>query len=1054
MRGFGTTVDATYKAGSLVSYRVQTQDSFGNTLSNFDCQELPGIFCPQVPFDNIMTGITCPSKNGVELRASRFFQNDFPFYLFTPTVAGTYDLQVRLMRQHSVQMRSFRPFESFNNALDIASSFKTDISTRSEACLTSTSFHFSGFLFPEKSGTVKFQLKAAILAQFYIERQLITSVSGGNSAEAQGEIYLTSERPYLFSMQTQACSSGHKPAEIFWRFDSDTPFRPIPPSHIFYKADDLSNSRFRIKIKPAQFCSSCSQAEGDGLTLAVASVPASFRIFAKDQYCNTILILDQESFVIRILRDGSAVQFIDVGASQVNGQSAVQYTTEYVQGIYDLHVSHLFPGLMATYYHDFSNQSTVDYVSSIDFSGSSAPSDFVNASYSVRWCGFIKSVSAQLYTMYSAVAEADERMKLWVDSKLLVDQWKSLESTEASGMIAFGRAAGYYMVVMEYKQSKGQMAANLKWASQDAPKSIIPSKNFFVLSDIHHSLLRTIPIWDKSSVTEELSVRGGSSITVFGVGFNTSQIYTCLFTGRDFSAAMPVTAFNTSAIVCHTPPCYGYGSKVDFTVQVKGSIFSGTPNWPTLTTQFQLKGLLLSIKPRKSNAAGFANITISSLGLGSQVARKCSFQGSYEHFEARQAMIKNSSTVPFLGTAIAACFTPLWDPLKRITNGLAATYYMGSNLSVPLLSAISFEVDFSKAFGSSLMPTSATAGIQLTTSVASGSMSIRWSGFIQPEFAVTYTIKVRVHDIDERVKIWIDNALIVDQWTSLKSNEGSATWGFANVNSFYDVRVEYQQHTGSMGLQLLWKKEEDSFFLVKSERLFLPSPGWGHTSMSIREGVNGVYATYYDSPSFESALFTKVDDSISVIDSRSQQLFDISPSRPIYAVRWSGFVEPSCSQTYSMYTKLARSDQRVKLWIDNQLVVDQWSSLSGTKVYGTIVFGDAYSYYRILMEYKQFGPAPAGPIEASLCWKSGSEPVTVVPSRSLFLSPKSKPQDTHITLGSSRFTFSGLLPTPITRCSKSTLIFLMILYVSYIWQHRYGHRRLSYVAIDMRHRRS
>jgi hypothetical protein len=383
-------------------------------------------------------------------------------------------------------------------------------------------------------------------------------------------------------------------------------------------------------------------------------------------------------------------------------------------------------------------------------------------------------------------------------------------------------------------------------------------------------------------------------------------------------------------------------------------------------------------------------------------------------------MIKKSPTVPFLGTAIAACFTPLWDPLKRITNGLAATYYMGSNLSVPLLSAISFEVDFSKAFGS-LMPTSATAGIQLTTSVehskhvthASGSMSIRWSGFIQPELAVTYTIKVRVHDIDERVKIWIDNALIVDQWTSLKSNEGSATWGFANVNSFYDVRVEYQQHTGSMGLQLLWKKEEDSFFLVKSERLFLPSPGWGHTSMSILEGVNGVYATYYDSPSFESALFTKVDESI------SEQLFDMSPSRPTYAVRWSGFVQPSCSQTYSMYTKLARSDQRVKLWIDNKLIVDQWSSLSGAKVYGTIVFGDAYSYYRILMEYKQFGP---GPVEASLCWKSGSEPVTVVPSRSLFLSA-SKPQDTHITLGSSRFTFSGLLPTPITRCSKSTLIF-------------------------------
>ena len=61
-------------------------------------------------------------------------------------------------------------------------------------------------------------------------------------------------------------------------------------------------------------------------------------------------------------------------------------------------------------------------------------------------------------------------------------------------------------------------------------------------------------------------------------------------------------------------------------------------------------------------------------------------------------------------------------------------------------------------------------------------------------------------------------------------------------------------------------------------------------------------------------------------------------------------VSEAGSAPTQMYTKLARSDQRVKLWIDNKLMVDQWSSLSGAKVYGTIVFGDAYSYYRILME--------------------------------------------------------------------------------------------------------
>jgi len=414
----------------------------------------------------------------------------------------------------------------------------------------------------------------------------------------------------------------------------------------------------------------------------------------------------------------------------------------------------------------------------------------------------------------------------------------------------------------------------------------------------------------------------------------------------------------------------------------------------------------MSIKPRKSNAAGLANITISALGLDSHFARKCSFDGSYDNFVGVETMVQNSSTVPFLGTSLATCFTPvwarndsqdtLWNPLARIRNGLAATYYVTSNFSSAALSAISFEVDFSKAFGSSLLPQSVTAGTQLPNSVSDGNMGIRWAGFLQPEFAVTYTMKVLVHDIDERIKMWIDSALIVDQWTSLHSTEGSATWGFANANSFYDIHLEYQQHTGSMGLQLQWKREDEIFSMVNSARLFLPVPGWGHTSLSISEGLNGLFATYYGSTSFDSALFTKVDTLI------EQQQSDIIPSRAEYSIRWSGFLKPSLAQTYTMYATLAEPDQRVRLWVDNTLIVDQWLSLIDTQVQGTVAFGAAFAHYRVLMEYKQRGPAPMG---ASLSWKRGPAKTLVPPSA--FFMKSSTSQVEHVTIGSTRFTFSG-----------------------------------------------
>jgi len=606
IRGFvGNSVDATFTAGDTVSFRLQTQDAFGNDLS-FNCQEMPGDFCPQIPFDVFLDGRTSPSETSVQMRADRLYKAGYAFYRFTPTVSGTYDLQIHLLRQNSVQIRSYR---QFNGNLDIVSSFKTVISTGSEDCPTQTKFHFSGFFFVEQTGLIMFQLKATQLAQFYIERQLITSFSSGSAGESTGEIFLSSDRPYEFSMQTQACSYDHKPAEILWRFDSNAPFAPIPQSRLFYKTDELSKNRFTVKVQPSEFCSSCSQAEGHGLTLAVASVQTSFTIFAKDEYCNMLANQDPSTFVVRVLRADSLVQFWNAISTQVDGRYPVQYTTQYPHGIYDLHVSHVKPGfVMATYYsiHSSIARQTFAQDSSIDFSAAHSssvpqPSISANSSFSVRFSGFVQPALAQEYTFYTSVSETDERMKLWIESKLLIDQWTSLDSTEAWGTVIFGEASGYYQVTMEYKQNYGDMGVHLKWESTSVSKSVISSSHLWKLSDLHHSLLRIQTMWNTSIAftelakipvpTKQLSVSGGASITVLGFGFNTSAQYTCIFVGRDYSAALPVTAFNTTAIVCYTPPWYGDGSDVDFTLQVEGV----APKWSQLTAKFRLQGLLMSI---------------------------------------------------------------------------------------------------------------------------------------------------------------------------------------------------------------------------------------------------------------------------------------------------------------------------------------------------------------------------------------------------------------------------------------------------------------------------
>ena len=54
-------------------------------------------------------------------------------------------------------------------------------------------------------------------------------------------------------------------------------------------------------------------------------------------------------------------------------------------------------------------------------------------SFAVRWTGYVSSSLPQPHTFVAEIADADERVKLWIDSSLIIDQWSSLSSLSPSG---------------------------------------------------------------------------------------------------------------------------------------------------------------------------------------------------------------------------------------------------------------------------------------------------------------------------------------------------------------------------------------------------------------------------------------------------------------------------------------------------------------------------------------------------------------------------------------------------------------------------------------------
>lgn len=95
-----------------------------------------------------------------------------------------------------------------------------------------------------------------------------------------------------------------------------------------------------------------------------------------------------------------------------------------------------------------------------------------------------------------------------------------------------------------------------------------------------------------------------------------------------------------------------------------------------------------------------------------------------------------------------------------------------------------------------------------------------------------------------------------------------------------------------------------------------------------------------------------------------------------YGARWTGFIEPRFSESYSF---LVVVDDCARLWVDDRLVLDAWESKNAQKFYSTPVTLRAGQRHTIRLEYGE----RTGQAHVSLFWQSTSQPIEVVPQSQL-----------------------------------------------------------------------
>lgn len=95
-----------------------------------------------------------------------------------------------------------------------------------------------------------------------------------------------------------------------------------------------------------------------------------------------------------------------------------------------------------------------------------------------------------------------------------------------------------------------------------------------------------------------------------------------------------------------------------------------------------------------------------------------------------------------------------------------------------------------------------------------------------------------------------------------------------------------------------------------------------------------------------------------------------------FSARWTGQVQPLYSQTYTFST---RTDDGVRLWVNDQLIIDEWINQQPTTHSGQISL-TAGVLYDIRMEYFEAG----GGALAELRWSSPSQSLEIIPARQLY----------------------------------------------------------------------
>lgn len=153
------------------------------------------------------------------------------------------------------------------------------------------------------------------------------------------------------------------------------------------------------------------------------------------------------------------------------------------------------------------------------------------------------------------------------------------------------------------------------------------------------------------------------------------------------------------------------------------------------------------------------------------------------------------------GSATSSAATLVVNSTATSPTGLRGQYFADTNFT-------------------SLYTTLTDPYINFTWGPEGDNFSIRWTGQVQAAFSEAYTLTTTS---DGAVRVWLNNQLVVDNWTLHNSTVTQSSAPITLVaGRRYNLRVDYYDTVNTSVIQLKWQSASQAQQIIPTSRLFLP----------------------------------------------------------------------------------------------------------------------------------------------------------------------------------------------------------------------------------------